>query len=144
MMRVLLILDDIVGKDSKNSDEILQLFANGRHQNISVIILIQDMTFMPTTIRSNTDLFFTFYNKDNRSKEFVINGFMSGLIDEDDLPTKTEKSDTKISEMKFLKKLIKDTCQNHQCIVVDYLKNNQNDFREIVYKYKAPTHKGDE
>jgi len=134
MLDILIIFDDVIGgtgkKNVRNADAITQIFANGRHDNISIIFIIQDITFLNTKNRGNCDLFVSFYEKSNRAKEFVIDSYMSGLIDEDDLG--------KVSEKTFLKKIMRNTCQNYQCIVIDYLNQNSNNFKEIIYKYKAP------
>ena len=67
MPRVLVVMDDVLDqmKDLRRSDALLQLFTQGRHFNISIVILSQHCKALPPAFRKNVDaavIFRTFSN----------------------------------------------------------------------------------
>lgn len=127
MLDVLIILDDIVGKDVKASEDMLKLFCTGRHNNLAIVLIIQDLTLCKTVLRDNCDYFICFKQKSARSRELITDQFLCGIYDEDEI------NDGK-SEKTFIKKIMKDTCVKYQAIVVDYINGDET----LLLKYRAP------
>lgn len=65
---VLLILDDCVNEDIKKEN--LEILAcNGRHLNVTLIVLTQKITSISTTIRANFDQILHFYTASKRERQ---------------------------------------------------------------------------
>lgn len=126
--KFLIIMDDCLN-NSKNEANFKQLYAQGRHMNISIIFSIQKATLIDTTARNNSDCVLICRSKSAMEKTSILNNFMKGTADEEDMKG--------LSEEKFHRKLMKQYCKNYQFLVLDYMNNQSNEFKDIVKKYKA-------
>lgn len=127
--KYLIIFDDCVGKDTRNNEQIMELYNMGRHMGISVIFITQRLKLAGVDIRDNSDFIFITKTKSAEEKKIIIDVLLSGTADEDELNGLTEK--------KFYNQLIKNTCINYNVIVIDTTDHNASKFNEIVFKYKA-------
>lgn len=125
--KFLIIIDDCL--DTKNDLSMKKLYAMGRHENISIIFSIQKTTLIDTTCRNNSDLILITRSKSANEKKSIIDNFMKGTAEEDDMKG--------MSEDKFHRLLLKDTCKDYQFLVLDYTNNKSNNFNDIVKIYKA-------
>jgi len=130
MLKILIIFDDIVGRGRiKNNDQILQLFLNGRHQNISIIYITQDIYLLQPAIRGNLDYFITFRTRTARDRDYVIDNFM--YLDDDDYDT------SKYSEKKYSKLILNHFLIDYQCLIWNFnIQSNQ--LADILFKFRAP------
>lgn len=82
MPRVLVVMDDVLDqmRDMRRSDALLQLFTQGRHFNISIVVLSQHCKALPPAFRKNVDaaiLFRTFSHDMVKSYYDDYGGVMS-------------------------------------------------------------------
>ena len=83
--RVMLILDDVVattsnGKRLRYNKELEFLYIGGRHYNIDVITLVQNLLAVPPSIRSNSDILVMFKTPNLNKQKFIIENFISGTV----------------------------------------------------------------
>lgn len=126
MKDILIIFDDCIGHKVKNNEKIIDFFCTGRHLNIAICMIVQDITLLKTICRDNTDIFIFFRQKSLRAKTHIIDNYMIEAIDEDEYP----------NPRKELKTLISSICRDHQCIIIDNL-NEGETFNTTIFKYKA-------
>lgn len=70
--KVLVIFDDISGKQFKENEFIKNIYKEGRHSGISIITLVQDYKLVNTEIRGNTNLWILLNQKvRERSREIA-------------------------------------------------------------------------
>jgi len=130
--KFLLILDDTIGNDMKNNNSMMEIYAIGRHNRISCILITQKLTLINTTVRNNSDVILIGRTTNAGEKKSIIDNLLDGLADDEEI----EKYGYKSSE-KFNKTLIKQNTTDYNFIVIDNMDNNKINFDEIVYKYKA-------
>ena len=83
--RVMLILDDVVatssnGKRLRYNKELEFLYIGGRHYNIDIITLVQNLLAVPPSIRSNSDILVMFKTPSINKQKFIIENFISGTV----------------------------------------------------------------
>jgi len=83
--RVMLILDDVVGTSSNGkrlryNKELEFLYIGGRHYNIDIITLVQNLLAVPPSIRSNSDILIMFKTPSINKQKFIIENFISGTV----------------------------------------------------------------
>jgi len=83
--RVMLILDDVVattsnGKRLRYNKELEFLYIGGRHYNIDIITLVQNLLAVPPSIRSNSDILVMFKTPSIGKQKFIIENFISGTV----------------------------------------------------------------
>ncbi len=83
--RIMLILDDVVGttsggKSIRFNKELEFLYIGGRHYNIDIITLVQNLLAVPPSIRSNTDVLVIFKTPSWNKIKFIIESFISGTV----------------------------------------------------------------
>jgi hypothetical protein len=126
--KFLIIMDDCMS-NSKNEENFKRLYAQGRHLNMSIIFSIQKTTLIDTTARNNSDVVLVCRSKSAMEKTSIIDNFMKGTADEEDMGG--------LREDKFHRKLMKEYCRDYQFLVLDYMNSDSNEFKDIVKKYKA-------
>lgn len=129
LVNVLVVFDDLCSKKNKGLDSILQLYTQGRHNNVSVVFITQNITLCDTTWRNCTDLFIIMKNKTSMQYDTIINNFLLGYIE---VPEAYEKK-----ERTYMRKLL-----------YRYLKGPENVFNAIImddsienglFIYRAPS-----
>lgn len=113
-LNTLVIFDDCIGDDVKNSEVIQDLFVLGRHKAISIVFITQTPTFCKTSWRVNTTHLIVLRIKGS-GLDHIIDSFLSDLIEEDDITIPGMKAD------KYLRYLIKQTfSEKFRALVIDY------------------------
>lgn len=76
--KILIVLDDIIISEAYRKSKILQEIAvSGRHLNIVVILISQDMTSIRPIIRKNAFMVFAFQLASKKEREKLIDQFLS-------------------------------------------------------------------
>jgi hypothetical protein len=83
--RIMLILDDVVattsnGKKLRYNKSLEFLYIGGRHYNIDIITLVQNLLAVPPSIRSNSDILVVFKTPSINKQKFLIDNFISGTV----------------------------------------------------------------
>ena len=76
----LIIFDDF-GKDLRSNKSFIRMIINKRHRNVCVIALIQHITFLPTVIRDNHEIFFCFKYQSVRAYKALYEDYMNNFFD---------------------------------------------------------------
>ena len=76
--KILVVMDDILSKKTKNDDGILDLYVHGRHQNVSCIFSSQRVTYIDPTVRENSDIFIVLNANTGSTLEFIIKELLEG------------------------------------------------------------------
>ena len=74
----LIIFDDIVCSEDilKKTSEITKLSFSGRHENISFILITQDLHTIPKKIRENCSKFVFFYNANRKQMDTIFDKYL--------------------------------------------------------------------
>lgn len=109
--RVILILDDIIGdrKHIHEDTELNKLAVEGRHFKISVCLTTQDPKAINPVLRNNCDVAVIFQQKNFRAKESVYQDFLNVF-----------------KNKRTAVELLKQNTEDHDCIVVENYKLNEN------------------
>lgn len=75
-INVLIIFDDFISNKIKYNNEILQLFAQGRHWGLSVIFITQSATLVSNDWRNNSDITFVLNQTSEQSRMYIIENIM--------------------------------------------------------------------
>ena len=122
--RAILILDDLMfSKDAwvKNRD-IIEIFTNGRHWDISFIVTLQYCLGIPPALRTNVDYVFIF--KENRQNERKkLYEYWAGVI-----PT-----------YKMFEEILDACTENYGCLVIDNA-SRSNKLEDNIFYYRASDH----
>ena len=83
--RIMLILDDVVattsrGKKIRYNKNLEFLYIGGRHYNIDIITLVQNLLAVPPSIRQNSDILVVFKTPNLLKQKFIIDNFISGTV----------------------------------------------------------------
>lgn len=70
-IRLLLIFDDVLTENLRHIKELEELFFNGRHWDICVLILMQDLKGITPAMTGNTDHIICFQARSERDKETI-------------------------------------------------------------------------
>jgi hypothetical protein len=130
--KFLLILDDTIGNNVKNSEAIMKIYAIGRHHRISCILICQKLTLINTTVRNNSDVIFIGRTINAAEKDSIRDNLLNGLAEEEEI----EKSGYKNSE-KFYNALIKHNTRDYNFIVIDMMNHDKINFNDLVFRFKA-------
>lgn len=125
--RTLVIMDDIMSETLKSDESIRKIFRDGRHQNMSIVVIGHTLTDFNPKWRSCINYVIAFRAPDLNSKEHLVNQYLSGIFDDD---MAKSKSQVRKEWAIFMKNLF-DT--PYQALVIDY-KTSQTK----LYKYCAP------
>jgi hypothetical protein len=128
--KVLAVIDDLSSDNERGNKTLQKLYTRGRHYDISVIFSTQATQLTSTIWRNNSDVVLIGRQMGARAREMVVEQFLMGTVDEEDLPAGTK-------EKTFLKRLVRDNTRNHGFIVVDYFQGD-GDLADTVYRYTAP------
>lgn len=126
-LSIMIILDDCMDNEIKNSDPLNQLFTRGRNSNISVIYSIQYMSMAKNLSRSNST--FIFFGRSNTpaNRELLAEQYLLPLVKCDtSIKTKSKK-------LEYLDRYIQHHTRDHNFIVIDYLNGDQ----EEIFNYKV-------
>lgn len=125
-LRILLIFDDMASRKNRYKDEILQLFIQGRHHNVSVIFITQDITLCDTTWRNNSDIIILMKNKSSKQNESIIDNFLIGYIELEE----------NVKEKRYFRNLLTKNLKGDQnkfkALILD------DEFDDEIFWYKAP------
>ena len=115
---ILIVLDDVGYKRGTLRSEVLrQIFMNGRHYSITMVLACQYIMDAPVDIRTNSD--FIYVMKQNSCIENLYKTFFSGFDKKRDFKT------------------VLDLCtQNYECLVLDNTKPTT-DISQVCFYYKA-------
>jgi hypothetical protein len=80
----LLIFDDKIGKDTKNDEQLLQLFTRGRHLGISIIFSSQAKKMAETTWLNNADYTIILKQNSAQQRETVVKNILKGTVEVED------------------------------------------------------------
>jgi len=118
--RVILIIDDLLQESKKiqNDKMIKTLFYNGRHYQITLVLVMQYSKGIPPRFRANVDYAFLFRENNYQARRGLIEGF-SGVLDSNEF-------------VYYMKHYTID----HQCMVID-LESLSDEILDSVYWYKA-------
>lgn len=125
-LKILLIFDDMASRKNRYKDEILQLFIQGRHHNISVIFITQDITLCDTTWRNNSDIIILMKNKSAKQNESIIDNFLIGYIE------LSENVKEKRYFRNMLTKNLKGENNNFRALILD------DEYDDEIFWYRAP------
>ncbi len=83
--RVMVILDDVVGTSSNGkrlryNKDLEFLYIGGRHYNIDIITIVQNLLAVPPSIRQNSDILVIFKTPNLNKQKFIIDNFISGTV----------------------------------------------------------------
>lgn len=134
--KFLLIIDDTIGNNVKNSQTIMQIYAIGRHYRISCILICQKLTLINTTVRNNSDLIFIGRMNNAAEKTSVRENLLEGIAEENEI---NEFEYT--SGKSFYNAMIKENTQDYNFIVLDYLDQNRIDFKDVTFSFRADLNK---
>lgn len=124
-LNMLIIMDDKVGNDVKNDQNLLQLFTRGRHLNISVIFSSQAKSLASPTWLNNADFTICLKSNSAQQKRTVLENILKGTIDCDE--EKTENS--------ILRQIVREYCSNQgDALVIDNAAKSANN----LHWYRAP------
>lgn len=117
-LRILIVLDDVGYKKGTLRSEVLrQIFMNGRHYSITMVLACQYIMDAPVDIRTNCD--FVYVLKQTSCIENLHRTFFSGFDKKRDFKT------------------VLDLCtQNYECLVLDNTKPTT-DVSQVCFYYKA-------
>jgi hypothetical protein len=124
---IMVVLDDCMDNEIKNDDQLNYIFTRGRNSNISVIFSVQYMSMVKNLSRSNST--FIFFGKSNTPSNRLVlaEDYLYPIVKVDSsIKTKTKKLD-------YLDAYIQHHTQDHNFIVIDYMKP-----KEEIYNFKVP------
>ena len=125
--KYLIIFDDSVGYDEKNCDSILQIYATGRHFNISIIFCSQRLLLTNTTARCNSDVIFIGRLKSANERKTIIDQFFKGSI----------TVNSRQTENNIYNEIVNNYTMDYNFIALDFSNNKMIDFYDTTYYYKA-------
>lgn len=129
---ILLIFDDMLGNDIFYSQEVSDIFTNGRHHAISIIFATQNPTCCNQSWRQNTTHLIVLRCK-GRGQDHIINGFLLDIIDE-------EKDTSGMRADRFLRILMKKIFEErYRAIVIEYDKDDMY-INQCMFYFKVPLH----
>lgn len=125
---ILIILDDCMDNEIKNSDPLNYLFTRGRNSNMSVIFSIQYMSMAKNLSRSNST--FIFFGRSNTpaNREILAEQYLLPIVSVDPIIK------TKSKKLEYLDGYIQKHTKDHNFIVIDYFNND----KEEIFNFKVP------
>ncbi len=129
--KFLAIFDDSVGSDEKLSDSIMQIYNTGRHHNISIIFCSQRLFLTNTSARNNSDAVLIGKSKSSGEKKYIIETFLNGLLDDEEIPKGRR-------EKQMYNSIIKKYTVDYNFLVLDFSNDQSNAFYDTVFYFKAP------
>lgn len=123
---ILMIFDDVI-QDShiRNSQIFNRLYTAGRHNNIAVVVLSQQVggkEGINSVCRRNSDLIVTYFLESDYDRDILADQFLSGS-----------------NSKKVGKELISEiTRPEYQCMCLD-VTSTKRDYADFIYTYKAKT-----
>jgi hypothetical protein len=124
--KVLILLDDVINDPMiRKSSALKALATQGRHSTVSVILCSQTISSrsgFPAVIRTNCDIFICFILHDQFNRETCSEQYASVV--------------SKKEGMKLINSIT--TSEPYMAAVFDLSKNNIKNYKDYVYKIKAP------
>lgn len=130
MAQVLVVVDDLSTDRERYDPMLKRLYTRGRHYDVSVIFSTQATQLSDPVWRNNSDYVFIGRQMGARAREVVVEQFLMGSVDSDDLPSG-------VKEKTFLKRVVRDNTRDYSFVVVDY-NQGSGDLVDTMYHYKAP------
>lgn len=108
---ILVILDDCSDENEKYAKTIQRIYTSGRHYAISLIYCVQGTTLTGPQWRNNADFVLIGRSKGGLERTNIVNNFLVGNADEDELGGKSEKT--------FMMETLKKNTQDYNFLVID-------------------------
>jgi hypothetical protein len=120
--RILVVMDDCISdaKTWSKSENLKEIFFNGRHYNITLIIVSQDIVAIPPSFRSNTDIVMLF-QCDIQNEIVKLYQHYAGIF----------------SSVQEFKDTLNVVCQNYGVLVILKRGYKSNDLCDKIFRYKA-------
>lgn len=84
-LNALIVFDDKIGKDTKNDDNLLQIFTRGRHLGVSVIFSSQAKKAAETTWLNNADYTIILKQNSAQQRETIVKNVLKGTVNVADI-----------------------------------------------------------
>ncbi len=123
MFRIALIMDDLVGLNSKNDNFLLQCFCRGRNVNMTIITSSQSTTLINKNNRGNSDFVIIGNNPSSEFRETLIKSFLLGTID---IPPSVKTVNSRID---YLHKFITKFTVNNNFLILDNINHKCYQFK---------------
>jgi len=121
--RIFIILDDCMYDDKWTKTKLIrEIFCNGRHWNIMLIITLQYPVGIPPLLRENIDFTFIMRQPSLRNREILFRNYASIF------PT-----------FELFCRVLDSVTEDYNCMVVDNA-SQSNLLQNVVFWYKAPLH----
>ncbi len=119
--RVLLILDDVLGKSLRSSEDLQQLFTQGRHERLAVWLLAQAWTSaIPPVIRKNADLIVALRLRSGVEAKSFGDEVIRGSIGPGDVGAVEVGGEAPRSESGLIRAVLSHYTQRYGALVVDH------------------------
>src|SRR5690606_3882234 len=83
--KFLLIFDDTIGNNMKNNESMMKIYAIGRHNRISCILITQKFTLINTTVRNNSDVILIGRTTNAGEKKSIVDNLLDGIADDEEI-----------------------------------------------------------
>ena len=124
---MLIIFDDKISTKQANSDDLLQRFTRGRHENLSVIFSTQAKKFANTAFYNNSDYVIVLKANSTQQKNNIVENILSGTVD--------HEFKTVGDERRYFTKVVREHMSNvGDALVIDSKKGTNNG----LMWYRAP------
>lgn len=124
---ILIVMDDTVGNNIKNDDEMLQTYTNGRHNGLTIMYITQSMTLANTHWRNNSDYIFLFKQNSTQHRNTVRDNLLLGSADTEYETSAQEKRAYNDMMKRYMSK-------KGDCLVLDLRGVTD----EQLYRFRAP------
>jgi hypothetical protein len=126
-LSLLIIFDDKISTKQANSDDLLQRFTRGRHENLSVIFSTQAKKFANTAFYNNSDYVIVLKANSTQQKNNIVENILSGTVD--------HEFKTVGDERRYFTKVVREHMSNvGDALVIDSKKGTNNG----LMWYRAP------
>lgn len=138
--RTLVVLDDVIGRDLRVSDLVQQLFTQGRHSRIAVILIVQAWTtYVPTAIRKNADIIALARLRSGTEAKIIRNEVLKGCFS-DACPGRTVLPSGAVpkSAESLSCALLTEGTQNYGFVIVDHRRHAKIEAAELIHFFRVP------
>jgi hypothetical protein len=138
--RTLVILDDVIGRDLRVSDLVQQLYTQGRHSRIAVILVVQAWsTSVPTAIRKNADIIALARLRSGTEAKMIRNEVLKGCFS-DSCPGRTVLPSGAVpkSAEALSCALLTEGTQNYGFVIIDHRRHSKIEAGELIHFFRVP------
>lgn len=138
MLRLLLILDDVVGELKKGEENVslTQVFTAGRHMGASIWLISQTYTHVPTSVRRNSDIVFLGHSRSGVERDLLQEDVVRGAILHDDLAKVVPLGEPARNEKELARRLYQESTLEQGFLVVDHRSKGRG-ARETLFTFRA-------